>query len=152
MKKLFILLLLIPFFLPAAFTTTGTGGVVTQIGATHAWYLANANYNAVGFSGNKVYYDIVYTVGDETSVSFNVSYCYTTAVPVAGTLSYFPESDSSGQFSVLSRTLLKATGNQRYTVSFEVPDRARWVIITFANTGGTPTGTVVIDGYMNKYN
>jgi hypothetical protein len=39
----------------------------------------------------------------------------------------------------------------RYTVSVEVPDRAAYVVITFANTGGTPTGTVVIDGFINQF-
>lgn len=147
MKKLFILLLLIPLFLPAVFTATGTGGVVTQISTSHSWYLKNALYQNPAYKANKIYFDIVYTVGDETSVAFNIGYLYGAAAPAVANISYFPESNTSGQLSVMSRTMLKATGNQRYTVSVEVPDRAQYVVITFSNTGGTPTGTIVIDGY-----
>jgi len=154
MKKIFILLMLLPMIGFGAFTATGTGGVVTQIGATHAWYLANVNFNSSvnPYAANKVYFDIVYTAGDETSVSFTIGYLYGSTAPAVANISYFPESNSSGQFSILTRTLLKATGNQRYTVSVEVPDRASYTVITFANTGGTPTGTIVVDGYMNQFN
>lgn len=153
----FILAAAVPMF--GAFTASGTGGVMTKIGATHSWYIANANPKespfspgAQAFKANKVYFDIVYTAGDETSVSFTVGYLYGSATPAVANVSYFPESDSSGQFSVMTRTLLKATGNQRYTVSVEVPDRASYIVITFSNTGGTPTGTIVVDGYMNNFN
>jgi hypothetical protein len=37
-------------------------------------------------------------------------------------------------------------------VAVDVPDRATYVVITFASTGGTPTGTIVIDGFMNQFN
>jgi hypothetical protein len=114
--------------------------------------LANTQPANPAYRANKVYFDIVYTAGDETSINFTVGYLYGSATPAVANISYFPESDSSGQFSVLTRTLLKSVGNQRYTVSVEVPDRASYVVITFASTGGTPTGTVVIDGYMNAYN
>jgi len=151
MKKIFMLLMLLPMIGFGAFTATGTGGAVTQIGATHAWYLANVNYDSSinPYAANKVYFDINYTKGDETSIQMTVAYCFTAAVPVAGTLSYFPEADSSGVITAMSRTM---SATKRYTISVEVPDRARWVIITFTNTGGTPTGTVVIDGYMNRFN
>jgi len=133
-----------------AFTASGTAGTVTKIGTTHSWYLKNLNYRSSQWQGNKAYFDIVYTKGDETSVSFTLAYLYSATAPTATTnLSYFPESDSSGVLSTLSRTM-SATG--RYTVSVEVPDRAAYVVITFANTGGTPTGTVVIDGFMNQFN
>lgn len=133
-----------------AFTASGTGGVVTKIGTTHSWYLKNVNYRSSLWQANKVYYDIVYTKGDETSVSFNIAYLYASAAPTATTnLSYFPEADSTGLLTSMTRTM-SATG--RYTISAEVPDRATYVVITFANTGGTPTGTVVIDGYMNQFN
>jgi len=134
----------------AAFTASGTAGVVTKIGSTHAWYLRNLNYRSSQWQGNKAYFDIVYTKGDETSVSFTLSYLYASAAPTATTnLSYFPEADSTGLLTTMSRTM-SATG--RYTVSIEVPDRATFVVITFANTGGTPTGTLVIDGFMNQFN
>ena len=135
-----------------AFTATGTKGVVTQIGATHSWYLANQLY-PVGPNATrtyKAYFDIVYTAGDETSVSFNIGFLYSDDAPAVANISYFPERDSSGNMSVLNGTLLKATGNQRYTVSFEVPDRAYYTVITFASSGGTPTGTIVIDGFMKQ--
>lgn len=138
-----------------AFTASGTGGVVTKIGSTHSWYLLNVNYaggTVNPYKGNKVYFDIVYTVGDETSVSFTIGFLYGDTTPAVANLSYFPESDSSGQFSIMSRTMLKATGNQRYTVSVEVPDRAQYTVITFSASGGTPTGTIVVDGYMNNFN
>lgn len=156
MKKLLSLLigvLMLASLGFGAFTASGTGGVVTKIGATHSWYLKNLNYRASQWQGNKAYFDIVYTAGDETSVNFTIGYLYSATAPTAITnVSYFPESDSSGQFSVMSRTLLKSVGNQRYTVSVEVPDRAQYIVITFAATGGTPTGTIVIDGYMNQFN
>jgi hypothetical protein len=143
-----LLLMVVPVF--GAFTASGTGGTVTKIGATHSWYLANNNYRSAQFQANKVYYDIVYTKGDETSVAFTISYLYAATAPTATTnLSYFPESDSTGLLSTMSRSI-SATG--RYTISAEVPDRAKYVVITFAATGGTPTGTVVIDGYMNQFN
>ena len=133
-----------------AFTASGTAGVVTKIGATHSWYLKNLNYRSSQWQGNKAYFDIVYTKGDETSVSFTLAYLYASAAPTATTnLSYFPEANSSGVIATMSRTM-SATG--RYTVSVEVPDRAAYVVITFANTGGTPTGTIVIDGFMNQFN
>jgi hypothetical protein len=135
-----------------AFTASGTGGVVTKIGATHSWYLAN-NLYPIGPNPSrtyKAYFDIVYTVGDETSVAFNIGFLYSDATPAVANISYFPERNSAGEFSVLIGTLLKATGNQRYTVSFEVPDRAYYTVITFAATGGTPTGTIVFDGYMKQ--
>lgn len=153
MKKIFLLLIgvvLVSALGFCAFTASGTGGVVTKIGATHAWYLANTNYRSTQYHGNKVYYDIVYTKGDETSVSFTISYLYTSTAPTATTnLSYFPEADSSGVITTMTRTM-SASG--RYTISAEVPDRATYVVITFANTGGSPTGTIVIDGYMNQFN
>ena len=136
-----------------AFTASGTGGVVTKIGSTHSWYLANQQF-PVGpnyVKANKVYYDIVYTAGDETSVSFNIGFLYGDATPAVANISYLPERDSSGNMSTMSGTLLKATGNQRYTVSCEVPDRAAYVVITFSSSGGTPTGTIVIDGYINTH-
>ena len=150
MKKLLILfigVLMLSALGFGAFTASGTGGVVTQIGATHSWYIKNALYANPAFKANKIYFDIVYTAGDETSVAFNIGYLYGSAAPAVANISYFPESDSSAQFSVMSRTLLKSVGNQRYTVSIEVPDRAQYVVITFSSTGGTPTGTIVIDGY-----
>ena len=142
-----------------AFTASGTAGArgtLTQISTSHSWYLANLHYMAapVGpsrYPGNKVYFDIVYTAGDETSVSFDIGFLYGTAAPAVANISYLPESNASGQFSTTSRTLLKATGNQRYTVSCEVPDAASYVVITFSSTGGTPTGTIVVYGYMNTY-
>ncbi len=152
MKKIFLILMLLPVFMFGAFTATGTGGVVTQISTSHSWYLKNAIWTNPAYKANKVYFDIVYTAGDETSVSFTIGYLYGSTAPAVANISYFPESNSSGQFSILTRTLLKATGNQRYTVSVEVPDRASYTVITFANTGGTPTGTIVVDGYMNQFN
>jgi hypothetical protein len=156
MKKIFSLLIGVVMLSAlgfGAFTASGTSGVVTKIGSTHSWYLKNTNYRSSQWQGNKAYFDIVYTAGDETSVSFTISYLYAAAAPTATTnLSYFPESDSSGQFSVMTRTLLKSVGNQRYTVAVDVPDRATYVVITFASTGGTPTGTIVIDGFMNQFN
>lgn len=146
-RKIFILLWLLPIVMFGAFTASGTGGIVTQISTSHSWYLKNALYGNPAFKANKIYFDIVYTVGDETSVSFNIGYLYGGTAPAVANISYFPESDSSGQFSVMTRTMLKSVGNQRYTVSVEVPDRAQYVVITFTNTGGTPTGTIVIDGY-----
>jgi hypothetical protein len=130
-----------------AFTASGTDGVVTKIGSTHSWYLKNALFQNPAFKANKIYFDILYTVGDETSVAFNVGYLYGGDAPAVANISYFPESDSSGQFSIMSRTMLKSTGTRRYTVSVEVPDRAQYVVITFSATGGTPTGTIVINGY-----
>lgn len=155
MKKIISLLIGILFLAMAgfgAFTATGTDGPVTQISTSHSWYLKNAIYTNPAYKANKVYFDIVYTAGDETSIAFNIGFLYGSTAPAVANISYFPESNSSAQFSVMSRTLLKATGNQRYTVSVEVPDRAQYTVITFSNTGGTPTGTVVINGYMNTYN
>jgi hypothetical protein len=152
MKRLILvlslLLLVVPVF--GAFTASGTGGVVKKIGTSNSWYLANNNYRSAQFAANKVYFDIVYTKGDETSVSFTIAYLYAATAPTVTTnLSYFPESDSTGLLSTMSRSM-SASG--RYTVSVEVPDRARYVVITFSNTGGSPTGTVVIDGYTNSFN
>jgi hypothetical protein len=138
-----------------AFTASGTAGArgtLTKIGATHSWYLANANYRSGQFPGNKVYFDIIYTAGDETSVAFNIGYLYGTTTPAVANISYFPEANSSGQFGIMPRTLLKSVGNQRYTVSVEVPDAASYVVITFSSSGGTPTGTIVAYGYMNSFN
>jgi hypothetical protein len=103
------------------------------------------------YPGNKVYFHIIYTAGDETSVAFNIGFLYGSAAPAVANISYFPEADSSGQFSIMSRTLLKSVGNQKYTVAVEVPDAASYVVITFSSTGGTPTGTIVAYGYMNTY-
>lgn len=158
-RSIFILLLLLPIFMFGAFTASGTAGArgtLTQIGVTHSWYLANKHYMAAPvapsvYPGNQVYFDIVYTAGDETSVTFNVGFLYGSTAPAVANVSYFPESSSTGTFSVMSRTLLKATGNQRYTVAVEVPDAASYVVITFSSTGGTPTGTIVAYGYMNTY-
>ena len=152
MKKIFLILMLLPVFMFGAFTATGTGGVVTQISTSHSWYLKNAIWTNPAYKANKVYFDIVYTAGDETSVSFTIGYLYGSAAPAVANISYFPERDSSGNLSNLTGTFLKSVGNQRYTVSVEVPDRASYTVITFANTGGTPTGTIVVDGYMNQFN
>ena len=142
-----------------AFTASGTAGVrgtLTQISTSHSWYLANLHYMAapVGpsrYPGNKVYFDIVYTAGDETSVSFNIGFLYGSTTPAVANISYLPERDSSGNMSITSGTLLKSAGNKRYTVSCEVPDAASYVVITFSSSGGTPTGTIVAYGYMNTY-
>jgi hypothetical protein len=155
MKKLFVLFLLLPLFLSAAFTASGTAGAagtLTQISTSHSWYLKNAIYTNEAYRANKIYFDITYTVGDETSVAFNIGFLYSDATPAVANISYFPESDSSGQLSIMSRTMLKSTGTRRYTVSVEVPDRATFTVITFAATGGTPTGTIVAYGFSNQFN
>ena len=132
--------------------TAGARGTLTQIGTSGSWYVRNLNYQAGAYPGNKVYFDIVYTAGDETSVSFTIGYLYGSAAPATANISYFPESDSSGQFSSMTRTLLKSVGNQRYTVAVEVPDACSYVVVSFTSSGGTPTGTVAAYGYMNSYN
>ncbi len=132
-----------------AFTASGTAGVVTKIGSTHSWYIKNAQYTNPAFKANRVYFDIVYTKGDETNVYFTIGYQFSHTAPTDTTnVSYFPESDSTGLLTSMAR-YISAPG--RYTVSVEVPDRAAYVVITFANTGGTPTGTVVIDGFINQF-
>jgi hypothetical protein len=132
--------------------TAGARGTLTQIGSTGSWYLRNLNYQAGAYPGNKVYFDIVYTAGDETNVSFTIGYLYGSAAPATANISAFPESDSTGNLSAVTRYILKSGSNQRYTVSVEVPDAASYVVITFSYSGGTPTGTVAAYGYMNSYN
>jgi hypothetical protein len=79
-----------------------------------------------------------------------LGFVYGSTAPTAvSSVAYLPESDSTGTITSLKR-YMSATG--RYTFSVEVPDRAGYVVLTFANTGGTPTGTIVINGYMNQYN
>jgi hypothetical protein len=111
--------------------------------------LANAQYLNTAYKTNAVSFDVVYTKGDETNVYFTIGYLYGTTVPTAVTnVSYLPESDSTGTLTALTR-YIAASG--RYTIKVDVPDRVTYVVITFAATGGTPTGTVVIDGYMNQF-
>jgi len=143
-----LLLYVFSFAANITVTSTDTRGLLTQIGSTVGWYRGITNDR--GFPANIVAFDVNYTHGDETNVAISIAYYYVSStVPTALTyLSYFPESDSSGVVTKMIR-YIDATGH--YTFAVEIPDKCYYVAITFTSTGGTPTGAIVANGYLNDW-
>jgi hypothetical protein len=114
-----------------AVTSTDPRGLMTQIGTTMS-------------------FDVTYTKGDETNISVTIAYYYVSATAPAATtyLSYFPEADSTGTITTMTR-YIAATGH--YTFAIQIPDKCYYVVISFDHTSGTPTGTVVLAGYLNDW-
>jgi hypothetical protein len=130
-------------------TSTDTDrGLMTRIGTTGTWY--RGIINGRGFPADIVSFDVAYTKGDETNVSITIAYYYVSATaPTATTnLSYFPESDSAGTITTMTR-YMAATGH--YSFAIGIPDKCYYVAISFDHTVGTPTGTVVVNGYLNDW-
>lgn len=119
---------------------------LTNVAGTNSWYISIFTLN--GMPGNFITYDVDYTKGDESNVAVTFAFTHTTAVPVAGTLAYLPETSSAGVVTTLTR-YMSATGH--YALCVDIPDTAKYVTVTFTNTGGTPTGTIVANGYVNLY-
>ena len=129
-------------------TSTDTRGLMTQIGSTMSWYRGITSGR--GLPADIVEFDVDYTKGNETNVTVSIAFYYVSATaPTATTnLSYFPESDSSGVITAMTR-YISATGH--YTLALEIPEKCFYVVISFDHTGGTPTGTVVLAGYLHDY-
>ena len=132
-----------------AVTSTDTArGLLTQIGTTTAW--CRGIMNGRGFPADIVAFDVAYTKGDETNAYIEIAFYYVSAtLPTAITnLSYFPESDSTGTVTIMKR-YMTATGH--YTYAIGIPDKCYYIAILFLATGGTPTGTIVANGYLNDW-
>jgi hypothetical protein len=131
-----------------AVTSTDPRGLMTQIGTTMSWYRGITNGR--GLPADIVAFDVTYTKGDETNISVTIAYYYVSATAPAATtyLSYFPEADSTGTITTMTR-YIAATGH--YTFAIQIPDKCYYVVISFDHTSGTPTGTVVLAGYLNDW-
>jgi len=142
MRKIFLMVLVVLLVLPGfGAWIASSDSSMTQIGATNSWYVPTA-----GGKIGMVTLLVNYTKGDETNASITIQYCMTAAVPAATTIYNFPEASSAGVISSLTRTIT-ATG--KYALPVEIPARAKYIIITIANTGGTPTGTVDLTGFVD---
>lgn len=146
-------LLILP--IQAAFTYTTT--TFTQVGVTSVWYISlqNSAKNALGYKtffsspAKEIVIDFDYTKGDETSINFTYGFAFKTSystAPVAADYAY-----KSTEATAVAKDTRTVTGSSRWTFTIPVPDRASHFFINWANTGGTPTGTLAWDGYVGRF-
>jgi deoxycytidylate deaminase len=94
-----------------------------------------------GTSANKFVFYVQYTKGDETSINLAISF-------IKIRLSASTQFKSSPlDTATVAQQVFTITGSQNVRIPVTVSDEADSIVAALGNTGGTPTGTVVVDGF-----
>jgi len=94
-----------------------------------------------GARTTKFVYYIQYTKGDETSIKLSISF-------IKNRLSTTTQFVSSPvDTATVAQQVFTITGTQNVRIPVTITEEADYIVAALGNTGGTPTGTVVVDGY-----
>lgn len=105
--------------------------------------------STLDFIGNtngakKYVYFVQYTKGDETAATLSISY-------IKDKLSATTQFKSSPvDTATVAQTVFTITGSQNVCIPITVPACVTHIVAALGSTGSTPTGTIVIDGFVDS--
>ena len=93
--------------------------------------------NIKGTGAKKYIYFVQYTKGDETNAKLSISF-------IKNSVTFL---SSPVDTATVAQQVFTITGTQNVAIPVTIPINANSIVAVLSNTGGTPTGTVVVDGY-----
>jgi len=113
----------------------------------------NLSLSVLTFTGNikgtmagKYVFFCQYLKGDETNAKLSISFIKGAISTTTAFLS------SPTDTATVAQQVFTITGTQNVAIPITIPSNATSIVAVLSNTGGTPSGTVVVDGFPDIRN